>query len=207
MGSSAWSRRSVRSWASASARRRRTARSRSSARPCIGMCDQAPAAMMNDVVVTNLSTDKARDIVRELREHGDPQELMQDLRRRQQRHDWSRDGGEQPPQAGPGHLQRPSTAARRSRRRWHVAGGSDPRGEDGASARSRRGGLPHGHEVGVHAGAPGETQVRHLQRRRGRAGHVQGPRDPDRAARPRVRGHDDRGLRDRCDRGHPLPAG
>ena len=45
--------------------------------PCIGMCDQAPAALINDVVVTYLSTDKAREIVKSLRENGDPQKLVQ----------------------------------------------------------------------------------------------------------------------------------
>ncbi len=43
---------------------------------CIGMCDQGPAALVNDVVVTELSSDKAREIVRELREHMDPQRLV-----------------------------------------------------------------------------------------------------------------------------------
>ncbi len=33
--------------------------------PCIGMCDQAPAALVNDVVVTNLDADKAREIAAE----------------------------------------------------------------------------------------------------------------------------------------------
>jgi len=44
--------------------------------PCIGMCDQAPAALINDVVVTWLSSDAARWIVRELREHMDPAKLI-----------------------------------------------------------------------------------------------------------------------------------
>ena len=44
--------------------------------PCIGMCDQAPAALVNDVVLTWLSSDAARRIVRELREHMDPQKLV-----------------------------------------------------------------------------------------------------------------------------------
>ncbi len=44
--------------------------------PCIGMCDQAPAALVNEVVVTELSTDAARRIVRELRKHGDPTRLV-----------------------------------------------------------------------------------------------------------------------------------
>jgi len=35
--------------------------------PCIGMCDQSPAAMVNDVVVTNLTPAKAKDIVAKLR--------------------------------------------------------------------------------------------------------------------------------------------
>lgn len=44
--------------------------------PCIGMCDQAPAALVNDVVVTSLWSDKAREIVRVLRETGDPKRLV-----------------------------------------------------------------------------------------------------------------------------------
>ena len=43
---------------------------------CIGMCDQAPAALINDVVVTSLNTDRARDIVRGLQEHMDPKRLI-----------------------------------------------------------------------------------------------------------------------------------
>ncbi len=35
--------------------------------PCIGMCDQAPAALVNDEVMTRLSTDHARDIVASLK--------------------------------------------------------------------------------------------------------------------------------------------
>ena len=46
---------------------------------CIGMCDQAPAALVNDVVVTYLSGDRARQIVRALREHGDPRRLVRRL--------------------------------------------------------------------------------------------------------------------------------
>jgi [NiFe] hydrogenase diaphorase moiety large subunit len=44
--------------------------------PCIGMCDQAPAALVNEVVVTNLSSDSARDIVRNLADHMDPSKLV-----------------------------------------------------------------------------------------------------------------------------------
>lgn len=44
--------------------------------PCIGMSDQAPAALVNDVVVTNLSPDRAGQIVRDLRRHLDPHQLI-----------------------------------------------------------------------------------------------------------------------------------
>ena len=47
------------------------------ATPCVGMCDQAPAAIINDVVVTSLNSDKARQIVRDLKAHHDPKRLVQ----------------------------------------------------------------------------------------------------------------------------------
>lgn len=45
--------------------------------PCIGMCDQAPAALVNDVVVTHLSSDRVDSIVRSLKAHQDPKRLVQ----------------------------------------------------------------------------------------------------------------------------------
>jgi [NiFe] hydrogenase diaphorase moiety large subunit len=47
--------------------------------PCIGMCDQAPAALVNDEVVTRLSTDRVRDIVKILKETGDPKQMVHRL--------------------------------------------------------------------------------------------------------------------------------
>jgi [NiFe] hydrogenase diaphorase moiety large subunit len=44
--------------------------------PCIGLCDQAPAALVNDVPITELSTDAARRIVRDLRKHMTPSRLV-----------------------------------------------------------------------------------------------------------------------------------
>jgi [NiFe] hydrogenase diaphorase moiety large subunit len=44
--------------------------------PCIGLCDQAPAAMVNEVMVTKLSPASAREMVKQLREHMDPQKLV-----------------------------------------------------------------------------------------------------------------------------------
>ncbi|MCF7790517.1 MAG: NAD(P)H-dependent oxidoreductase subunit E [Victivallales bacterium] len=44
--------------------------------PCIGMCDQAPAIMINDEIVTNLTADKAGQIISTLKESGDPKKLV-----------------------------------------------------------------------------------------------------------------------------------
>ncbi len=44
--------------------------------PCIGMSDQAPAALVNDVVVTHLTPERGRQLVRNLRRHLDPQQLI-----------------------------------------------------------------------------------------------------------------------------------
>ena len=44
--------------------------------PCIGMCDQTPAAMVNDVMMTHLSTDAVRQIVRGLKQGAEPAELV-----------------------------------------------------------------------------------------------------------------------------------
>jgi len=43
---------------------------------CTGMCDQAPAGLVNDTPVTCLTPERAREIVRELRSHGDPARLV-----------------------------------------------------------------------------------------------------------------------------------
>jgi len=49
--------------------------------PCIGMCDQSPAAIINDQVFTYLSSDRARRIIQELRaqETPDPAKLVHKL--------------------------------------------------------------------------------------------------------------------------------
>jgi NADH:ubiquinone oxidoreductase subunit E len=45
---------------------------------CVGLSDQAPAALINEVPVIHLDGEKARDIVRDLREHGDPHKLVRE---------------------------------------------------------------------------------------------------------------------------------
>ncbi len=47
--------------------------------PCIGMCDQAPAALVNEKVMTWLSSDQAREIVSTLRRTGDVDKLRHTL--------------------------------------------------------------------------------------------------------------------------------
>jgi len=47
--------------------------------PCIGMSDQAPAALVNSEVVTYLSSDRAREVVRTIRATGDPRRLVHRL--------------------------------------------------------------------------------------------------------------------------------
>jgi len=47
--------------------------------PSIGMSDQAPAALVGDVVVTYLGSDQARSIARQLRQDSDPQKLVSRL--------------------------------------------------------------------------------------------------------------------------------
>ena len=44
--------------------------------PCIGMCDQAPAALINDVVVTNLDGEKARTLARAIKDKGPDAQLV-----------------------------------------------------------------------------------------------------------------------------------
>ena len=47
--------------------------------PCIGLCDQAPAALINDVPVTYLSSDKAAEIISILKKTGDTKKLISRL--------------------------------------------------------------------------------------------------------------------------------
>lgn len=47
--------------------------------PCIGMSDQAPAALVNDVVFTGLTADSARELAEELKKGRQPGELIKTL--------------------------------------------------------------------------------------------------------------------------------
>jgi [NiFe] hydrogenase diaphorase moiety large subunit len=47
--------------------------------PCIGMCDQAPAALVNEVLITKLNGEKARQLVKDLRQHLTPAKLVKEF--------------------------------------------------------------------------------------------------------------------------------
>ena len=77
------------------------------------------------------------------------------------------------------------------------AGGHHRGGQEGQPAGTRRRGLSDRRQVGLHPEGLDGAQVPRDQRRRGRAGHVQGPL-PDGARPPRPdRGHGHRGARHR----------
>ena len=44
--------------------------------PCIGMCDQAPAVLINDIVHTNVTASQVKGIIDELKKNGDPKKLV-----------------------------------------------------------------------------------------------------------------------------------
>lgn len=46
--------------------------------PCIGMCDQAPAAMVNDIVLTSLTPESAREAAEALKSGTSPESLLSD---------------------------------------------------------------------------------------------------------------------------------
>ena len=90
-----------------------------------------------------------------------------------------------------------------ARRLRSVAAGADDDtrrdhrlGEGVGAARARRGGVPDGTQVVLHAQGKEETALPVRQRRRVRAGDVQGPRDHALDAARAARGNGDRGARD-----------
>jgi [NiFe] hydrogenase diaphorase moiety large subunit len=153
--------------------------------PCIGMSDQAPAALVNDVVVTQLTPERAREVVRDLRRHLDPPSWSRwwataTTRTRSCARWCATTSG------SAGRCTSPSSSrARRCGVRSPDAARRGGQGGQGlAPARARRRRLPRGREVGARAQRAGRAPLGRLQRRRGRAGHLQGPR-----AAHRVRAH------------------
>jgi [NiFe] hydrogenase diaphorase moiety large subunit len=169
---------------------------------CTGMSDQAPAALVNDVPVTELSTDRAREIVRTLRRNDDPRVLVRKVGDGNNAHplvqSMVRNNVHMPGDV----IFSPIRRGEALEKALQISAVEVIRAVKTSRLRGRGGaGFPTGMKWEFTRGAPGEKQVRLLQRGRGRAGHVQGPGNPDRAAGPRLRGHDDRRLRVGADEG------
>jgi [NiFe] hydrogenase diaphorase moiety large subunit len=144
---------------------------------------------VNDVVVTNLSSDKARSIVRALRENPRPERLVQRFGSGNNAHPLVRSMVENNlRKAGPIVF---SEQARGEaiRKALAMSPAEVIRQVKTARLRGRGGaGFPTGMKWEFTARRRRRRALPHLQRRRGRAGHLQGPRAPDRDARPPVRG-------------------
>ncbi len=80
----------------------------------------------------------------------------------------------------------------------HGAPGDHRRGEEIRPARPRRRGLPDRREVELHPAEEHQADLSHLQRRRVRAGHLQGPLHHPPGSAPAHRGHDHLLLRGRA---------
>ena len=158
---------------------------------CLGRCDIAPAAAVDERPIALADADEVVAAARARR-------ARRGARARAQR----RVPAERPVRRRRGALPRvPPRPGRRAglRRDHRDAEGLRP-------ARHGRRRVPDRREVGDRRLAGARAQVHDLQRGRVRAGHLQGSSDPRRAAAPRARGHDARDARDRLGGGlglHP----
>ena len=178
--------------------------SRSLRSPCLGMCERAPAALLQgsgsrDVAFGPVSIERLDPFL-----HGGPWTMMSgaEVMDVAPQTDGDARGA---PAAPPGRRRRSGLARRLPGARW-VRGapaggrarsrGRDPRAQGLEAPRARRRRVPRGREVGGGREAAGPTPLLRLQRRRIRARHVQGP-GPD-GARPvrRPRVAHDRRVRD-----------
>ncbi len=175
---------------------------------CIGMSDQAPAALVNDVVVSDLSADRARDVVADLRSHMTPERLVKTLGDGNNAHPLVRSMVRN-------HLRQSGPIVLAEGHRGEAirkAGALSPaeviRVVKTARLRGRGGaGFPTGIKWEMARAAAGPRKFVVCNADEGRARHVQGSGPPDRVSRPCVRGDDDRRLRHRGPGGHPLPPG
>jgi NADH:ubiquinone oxidoreductase subunit E len=152
---------------------------------CTGLCDQGPAMLVNDRAIGRLTPARIGAITSLIR-GGVPR---RPVARQPLRHPRPRRATRSPPR-------HPAGAGRGHRRRDRPRPGRHHRGGLARGpARSRRRRLRSRTEVGGVCGGPRAHALHRVQRRRGRARHVQGPRPPLGLHRPRPRGHDGRGLR------------
>ena len=99
--------------------------------PCIGMCDQAPAALINDEVITYLGADHARAIAQKLKADPDPKKLVGRLGDGNNAHELVRSMvHKQHPQLRRGHLRRVRPGRGPQERPGDEPGRGHPRPED-----------------------------------------------------------------------------
>ena len=154
--------------------------------PCIGMSDQAPAALVNDVVVTHLTPGaRPRDDPRPAAAPRSAATRDDGGRRQQRASARARDGAQQHPAARPRALPRLRVGHRADQRAGARARRGHQADQRRAPARPRRRGLPGRHQVGRGARDAGAAALDDLQRRRGRTRHVQGPGAAHRVSRAR----------------------
>ena len=159
---------------------------------CIGRCDAAPMGMINHEPVPIADIDKVKEWVArpETVPHFDqppPSRWMIDPY--------------PTPESRYGAFRKLVGMARADGEAWALA-------ELKASGRSRhgRGRVPRRDEVGAGQAGAAVPEVRHLQRRRERAGHVQGREDPGGCAAPDARRDDARRVHARRGNGDRLPS-
>ncbi len=177
--------------------------------PCLGVCERAPAVMVTEAGDVprerTVAPARAPDIASML------------------------SGGDAPPEPPPSVPQAGDPSLRLLRRvgvvdpnkldSYRAHGGYEAlraafdMGPDGVlreverreAPRPRRRGVPDRPQVGGRRAQRQAPALPHLQRRRVRAGHVQGPRHPRERPVLHRRGDDDRGLRDRLRARLPVP--
>ena len=113
--------------------------------PCIGMSDQAPAALVGDTMVTHLTAESARQMVRmPPRAQASPKTGPEAGRWQKRRPTGPRHGQEPYPPAGGHCLQADQPGRSDPQGARHDAGGSDPRVEDRTAPRPGRGRFSRG---------------------------------------------------------------
>ena len=174
---------------------------------CLGACDRAPVVMVNDAWHECLAPEDAARLVDDHASAAAAKRRLSAAAISEVERSESQTGTMEPiltrsrPRAERLHA-RFLPAAPGLRGRCGKALGMTPderhrHGEGLGAARPRRRRLPDRHEVAVRPQEHAEAQVHLLQRRRERAGHVQGPRADGAQPAPAPRGLPDRLLRDR----------
>lgn len=133
--------------------------------PCIGMSDQAPAALINDIVVTHLDGEKAREVARHVKAGGATPDLIKTLGDGNNAHELVRSMVQNNIRVkGPVVFDAFESGTALKKSAGHDASRSGPRCEDLAIAGARGRGLPRRNEMGFHPPVGRHHAVCDLQR-------------------------------------------